>query len=79
MPFGFAVAAGALMILTDSLWAAVGVDAGVHVGSLIGVWFGIGNGPQLWLLCGAVWTVVGILIVARRRGLLAAEWPGPQR
>ena len=81
MPFGFAVAAGALMIITNSLWAAVGVHAGVHVGSLVGVWLGIGNGPQLWLLCGAVWTAAGVvlLMVARRRGLLAAVWAGPQR
>ena len=80
MPFGFALAAGALMVVTDSLWAAVGVHAGVHVGSLAGVFLGLGNGPQLWLLGGAVWTVVGIvlLLVARRRGQLTAVWRGPQ-
>lgn len=81
MPFGFAVAAGALMILTDSLWAAVGVHAGVHVGTLAGIPFGLGNGPQLWLTCGGLWTLIGIvlLVVARRRGRLSATWPGPQR
>ncbi|MDN5804902.1 MAG: CPBP family intramembrane metalloprotease, partial [Microlunatus sp.] len=42
MPFGFAIAAGALMILTGSLWADVGVHAGLHVGSLIGVLYGLG-------------------------------------
>lgn len=80
MPFGFAIAGGALMIVTDSLWAAVGVHAGVHVESLIGVFLGIGNGPQLWLLCGAVWTLVGILLlaVAHRRGQLTEIWRGLQ-
>lgn len=80
MPFGFAIAGGALMILTDSLWGAVGVHSGVHVGSLVAVFFGVGNGPELWLLCGAVWTVVGValLMVAHRRGQLASVWRGPQ-
>ena len=80
MPFGFALAAGALMVVTDSLWAAVGVHAGVHVGSLAGIFLGLGNGPQLWLLAGAVWTLAGIvlLLVAARRGQLAAAWRGPQ-
>lgn len=80
-PFGFALTGGALMILTDSLWAAVGVHAGVHVGSLIGVFLGIGDGPQMWVTGGAVWTVIGValLIVAQRRGRLAGIWRGPQR
>jgi hypothetical protein len=81
LPFGFAVAAGALMVVTDSLWASVGVHSGVHVGFLAGTFLGIGNGPQLWLLCGAVWTVVGValLLVARRQGRLTRVWQGPQR
>lgn len=79
-PFGFAVAGGALMILTDSLWAAVGVHAGMHVGALVGSFLGIGSGPQMWLLCGVVWTVIGcvLLAVAHRRGRLAGIWRGPQ-
>lgn len=80
MPLGFAIAGGALMILTDSLWAAVGVHGGVHVGFLVGTFLGVGNGPQLWLLCGAVWTVIGValLAVAHRRGRLAGVWRGAQ-
>lgn len=80
LPLGFAIAGGALMILTDSLWGAVGVHGGVHVGFLIGTFFGVGNGPQLWLLCGAAWTLVGLvlLVVAHRRGRLAGVWRGPQ-
>lgn len=81
MPFGFAVAAGALMIVTDSLWAAVGVHAGVHVGTLLGLPLGLGNGPGLWVWCGVVWTAIGIalLAVAQRQGRLTLVWSGPQR
>lgn len=80
LPFGFAFAGGALMIVTDSLWAAVGVHTGVHVGFLIGLGFGIGNGPWLWLTCGAVWILVGVVLlaVAHCRGRLAQLWRGPQ-
>lgn len=81
LPFGFAVAAGALMILTRSLWAAVGVHSGLHVGTLIGVFLGVGNGPWLWVVAGAVYTGVGLvlLLVAHRRGRLAHVWTGPTR
>lgn len=81
LPFGFAVAAGALMILTRSLWAAVGVHSGLHVGTLIGVFLGLGNGPWLWVVGGAVYTVVGLalLLVAGRRGRLPDVWTGPTR
>lgn len=81
LPFGFAVAAGALMIVTRSLWAAVGVHSGLHLGTLIGVFLGLGNGPWLWVGAGAVYVVVGLvlLLVARRRGRLTDVWTGSTR
>ena len=80
-PFGFAVAAGALMVLSGSLWAAVGVHTGLHLGFMIGVFVGLGDGPLFWVTGGAVFTVVGLILlgVARRRGLLADLWSGPPR
>lgn len=79
LPFGFAVTAGALMIVTRSLWAAVGVHSGLHLGTLIGVFLGVGSGPWLWVGAGAVYVVVGLvlLLVARRRGRLPDVWTGP--
>jgi membrane protease YdiL (CAAX protease family) len=81
LPFGFAVAAGALIMVTGSLWAAVGVHGGLHVGTLVGVFLGLGNGPLLWVTAGVVYTVIGLLlmVVARRRGRLAGVWAGPPR
>lgn len=81
MPFGFAVAGGALMILLDSLWAAVGVHSGLHLGSLLGLFVGLGYGPALWVGCGLVWTVLGVvlLVVAKRQGKLDGVWTGPTR
>ncbi len=81
MPFGFAIAGGALMILLDSLWAAVGVHGGVHVGSLIGLFVGLGSGPAFWVGCGLVWTMLGLVLlaVAKRRGKLDGLWTGPTR
>lgn len=81
LPFGFAVTAGALMIVTGSLWAAVGIHSGLHVGTLIGLFLGLGNGPWLWVVGGAVYTAVGLVLlaVAHRRGRLAGVWTGPTR
>lgn len=79
-PFGFALAAGALMVVTDSLWGAIGVHSGLHVGFLAGAFLGIGDGPWLWVLGGAAWMVIAFLlfVVAHRQGKLAAIWRGPQ-
>ena len=81
VPFGFAVAGGALMIVLDSLWAAVGVHTGVHVGGLIGLGFGLGSGPAYWVATGLVWTAIGLVLlaIAKRQGKLDGIWTGPTR
>lgn len=81
VPFGFAVAGGALMIVLDSLWAAVGVHTGVHVGGLVGLGFGLGSGPAYWVTTGLVWTAIGLVLlaVAKRQGKLDGLWTGPTR
>lgn len=81
LPLGFAFAGGALMIVTDSLWAAVGVHGGLHLGTIAGLFLGQGDGPLLWVVAGAVYTAIGIvlLITAQRRGRLRSLWTGPAR
>lgn len=70
-PFGFAVAAGALRLLTDSVWAAVGIHAGAHVGTFIAGLLGLSvEGPFPWIVSGVVFTLVGVVVLrmfARRR------------
>lgn len=81
LPFGFAMTAGALMVVTRSLWAAVGVHGGVHVGFLVSALLGFGGGPALWLTVGAVYTALAVVLfmVARRHGQLDEVWAGPTR
>ncbi len=78
MPLGFGLAAGALSLLTRSLWVAVGIHGGLHVTLLASALLervdpalAIGNGPALWLLAGLGWTIVAavaMVALARRDG-----------
>lgn len=78
MPLGFGLAAGALSLLTRSLWIAVGIHGGLHVTVLavtllerVDPAFAGGNGPALWLLAGLGWTLVAAVamrVLARRNG-----------
>lgn len=68
VPFGFAVLAGGLVLRTGSMWAAVGVHGGVHLGTLILThFFDVGEGPAYWLIGGLVFTVVGLLVMRASR------------
>lgn len=74
IPFGFSLLAGALLLYTGSLWAAIGVHGGFHVANMINVLgFGVGNGPVLWAAEGAVLTVVGAILLRRWSATAAAS------
>lgn len=87
MPIGFGLAAGALMLTTRSLWAAVGVHGGLHLTLLIlallesrGSPASLGNGPALWLLTGLAWTAIAAALMvrlARRSQASGATPPAP--
>ncbi len=68
-PFGFAVSAAFLAILLRSVWAAVGVHGGFHVGTwvtgLMGVPDGVMGSPVMWVVLGAVHLVVGLALAGR--------------
>jgi membrane protease YdiL (CAAX protease family) len=70
-PFGFALLAAGLLLWTGSLWAAIGVHGGSHVGTYLAEAFL----PQVdavtsWLLIGGAESAVGLALVvtALRRG-----------
>jgi membrane protease YdiL (CAAX protease family) len=71
MPLGFALLAVGLLLWTGSLWAAVGVHGGFHVGNYLAV----ALLPQVdavasWLVTGGVQAALGLVLVvtALRRG-----------
>lgn len=62
-PFGFSLLAVGLLLWTGSLWAAVGVHGGFHVGNYIAV----AVMPEVhavssWLAIGAVQAVIGVVL-----------------
>ncbi len=83
-PIGFGLAAGALSLLTGSLWVAIGIHGGAHA-TLLGAEllervdpaFAIGNGPASWLLTGLLYTVVAAvaMVVRARRSQPTAGSP----
>lgn len=89
MPIGFGLAAGALVLLTRSLWVAVGVHGGLHVTLLVAALLEqadpaltIGNGPALWLLTGLGLTAVAaaaMILLARQDGHPATGPPMAHR
>ncbi|WP_162239097.1 CPBP family intramembrane glutamic endopeptidase [Agreia sp. Leaf335] len=71
LPFGFALLAVGLLLWTGSLWAAVGVHGGFHVGNYLAVAFLHQVEPVTsWLVIGGVQAVLGLVLVvtALRRG-----------
>lgn len=72
-PFGFAVLAGALVARTGSLWAAVGVHGGSHLGHLILTLLGIGDSSRAWWIGeGALCLIVGLALLRRLPNIPAA-------
>ena len=71
LPFGFALLAVGMLLWTGSLWAAIGVHGGFHVGNYLAVGFLPQVDPVTsWLAIGGVQAVLGLVLVvtALRRG-----------
>mgnify|MGYP001330988048 CR=1 FL=1 len=64
-PFGFALLAGALSARLGSLWIAVGIHAGMHVSTMVNSLLGMGEGPVLWVVQGALYTVVAVVLMVK--------------
>ncbi len=70
-PTAFGFAAAALLLLTRSLWPAVGIHAGFHLATLGVASLGLAStGPAVWLVAAAGYTVAGVVALALwlRRG-----------
>lgn len=71
LPLGFSLLAVGLLLWTGSLWAAVGVHGGFHVGNYIAVAaMPEVNAVSSWLAIGGVQAVTGVVLTvsALRRG-----------
>ncbi len=66
-PFGFGLAAGALCLVTGSVWVAIGIHGGSHVATLVNGLLGAGEGPAAWAGVGILYTLVGLVVLARFR------------
>lgn len=77
-PFGFALLAVGLLLCTGSLWAAVGVHGGFHVGNYLAAGFLHQVDPVTsWLAIGGVQAVIGLALtvtaLARGKRILAGR------
>lgn len=74
MPLGFGFLAGVLALWTRSLWAAIGVHGGFHVGTTVATMLGWGiAGAPSWVVIGVAYVLVGVVILWRvPRALLAS-------
>ncbi|MGO1850579.1 CPBP family intramembrane glutamic endopeptidase [Microbacterium sp.] len=71
LPFGFAVLATGMLLWTGSLWAAVGVHGGFHIGNYIAASvLAPVDSATSWLAVGGVQATIGLVLVATalRRG-----------
>jgi membrane protease YdiL (CAAX protease family) len=78
LPFGFSLLAAGLLLWTGSLWAAVGVHGGFHLGTAAAVVFLPEVDAALsWVVIGAVHATVGLVLIVtalrRGRGILAPD------
>lgn len=65
IPLGFGALGGALVLLTRSLWAAVGVHGGFHVAQTVyTAWLPADPGASWWLLEGACYLVATAVVLA---------------
>lgn len=62
IPFGFAITAAVVRVVSGSTWAAIGVHAGMHMATLLSFFLPVENSPVQWVLLGGAWTIVGVII-----------------
>lgn len=63
IPFGFAVSAGFLAIALRSVWAAIGIHGGFHLGTVAAVEAGLRSmGPLTWCAFGGLHLASGLVI-----------------
>ncbi|GAA1722123.1 CPBP family intramembrane glutamic endopeptidase [Propioniferax innocua] len=73
---GFAMFAAAAVVVTRSIWPAVGIHFGTYVATDLMRWLGLGDGPMTWLTVGAAgWLIGTIMIVVHKRRV--REIPDP--
>lgn len=72
IPFGFGLAAGYLCVVLRSAWAGIGIHGGFHVATAVAVALGVfREGPTAWLLFGAVYVVIALVVA---RTVRAERW-----
>ncbi len=76
-PFGFGLAAGALCLVTRSVWSAVGIHAGSHLATFVCTLLGFGEGPAAWLMIGALYVIVAVATMNRFRRTSPQEAASP--
>lgn len=70
VPLGFGFTAAVVRLVTGSLWGAIGVHGGFHVGGFLAETFAPDlNPPWLWVTYGLAWAAVGAVILISNRGL----------
>lgn len=62
IPFGFALAAAVATFASDSVWAGVGVHAGLHTSNILAIALGTAQGPWNWLITGGLWAIAGFVL-----------------
>lgn len=70
-PTTFGFCAASLVLLTRSLWPAVGIHAGLHLANLVATLLGLSvESPAIWMLSALLYAVAGVvaLVLWRRRG-----------
>lgn len=76
MPLGFGFAAGVVRIITGSLWPAIGVHGGFHVGHLFIEFFAPDFDPRwYWVAVGLGWALVGVALILWNRGIAPRKTP----
>ena len=70
-PTAFGFCAAAFVLLTRSIWPAVGIHAGMHLAHLAGALMGVAfESPTIWVTSAIGYAVAGVVVLVlwHRRG-----------